>query len=78
MTLDSDSFNFEVPNCDFTVPLIVDGEKAKPDEFPHMAALGWRRDVTSGECAARGEIPVASSRLTTPPIPRFQLRRRFN
>lgn len=28
--------------CDSTTPLIVGGEKTKNNEFPHMAAIGWR------------------------------------
>ncbi|KXJ82932.1 hypothetical protein RP20_CCG010586 [Aedes albopictus] len=33
-----------VPTCDsISASLIVGGTPAKPKEFPHMAALGWRR-----------------------------------
>lgn len=45
LTLDPETYDFEVPDCDFTTPLIVDGEKTKAGEFPHMAALGWRGDT---------------------------------
>lgn len=31
-----------VDNCDVAQGLIVGGKKAKPNEFPHMAAIGWR------------------------------------
>lgn len=42
LVLDPDeSFDFEVSDCDFSTPLIVDGEKTKPGEFPQMAVLGW-------------------------------------
>lgn len=44
LVLDPETFDFEVPNCDFSTPLIVDGEKTKAGEFPHMAALGWTKD----------------------------------
>ncbi|KXJ70542.1 hypothetical protein RP20_CCG023234 [Aedes albopictus] len=34
----------QVPTCDsISASLIVGGTHAKPKEFPHMAALGWRR-----------------------------------
>lgn len=62
LVLDPETFEFEVPQCDYTVPLIVDGEKTKPGEFPHMAALGWQRDINDGggvgkmECW-RGKFP---------------------
>lgn len=46
-------FDFEVPNCDFTTPLIVDGEKTKAGEFPHMAAIGWEKE--DGQV---GEFPL--------------------
>lgn len=49
LVLDPETFDFEVPNCDFTTPLIVDGEKTKPGEFPHMAALGWDVDGVIGK-----------------------------
>ena len=29
------------PGCDYTVPLILGGEKAESGEFPHMASLGY-------------------------------------
>lgn len=35
--------SFEVPKCDNIVKLIVGGNVTKPGEFPHMAAIGWRR-----------------------------------
>lgn len=44
LTLDAEVYEYETPNCDFTTPLIVDGEKAKTGEFPHMAAIGWQTD----------------------------------
>lgn len=48
LVLEPEIYEFETPNCDFTTPLIVDGEKAKTGEFPHMAAVGWRTDGRLG------------------------------
>ncbi|XP_062540091.1 serine protease snake-like [Armigeres subalbatus] len=33
-----------VPKCDESIGLIVGGTPANPNEFPHMAALGWMTD----------------------------------
>lgn len=41
---DPEVFDFEVPICNFNTPLIVDGEKTTPGEFPHMAAVGWQKE----------------------------------
>lgn len=31
-----------ISRCDAVTPLIVGGERTKPGEFPHMAAIGWQ------------------------------------
>jgi secreted trypsin-like serine protease len=37
--------------CDITTGLIVGGVRANPDEFPHMAAIGYQNlDKVSYEC----------------------------
>ncbi|KAL9693281.1 hypothetical protein quinque_012566 [Culex quinquefasciatus] len=43
LTLTPTVVSFEVPKCDNIVKLIVGGNVTKPGEFPHMAAIGWRR-----------------------------------
>lgn len=43
LTLTPTVVSFEVPKCDNIVKLIVGGNITKPGEFPHMAAIGWRR-----------------------------------
>lgn len=43
LTLTPTVVSFEVPKCDNIVKLIVGGNLTKPGEFPHMAAIGWRR-----------------------------------
>lgn len=43
--------SFEVPKCDNIVKLIVGGNVTKPGEFPHMAAIGWRRgNIETFDC----------------------------
>ncbi|XP_058812944.1 serine protease snake-like isoform X2 [Topomyia yanbarensis] len=46
LTLTPTVVSFEVPKCDNIVKLIVGGNVTKPGEFPHMAAIGWRRGNT--------------------------------
>ncbi|XP_058456743.1 venom protease-like [Malaya genurostris] len=46
LTLTPTVVSFEVPKCDNIVKLIVGGNLTKPGEFPHMAAIGWRRGNT--------------------------------
>ncbi|GAB0087381.1 serine protease snake-like isoform X1 [Sergentomyia squamirostris] len=41
LVIDPPVYEVEVPQCDYSVPLIVGGEEAKPAEFPHMVAIGW-------------------------------------
>ncbi|XP_055524826.1 serine protease snake-like isoform X2 [Wyeomyia smithii] len=47
LTLTPTVVSFEVPKCDNIVKLIVGGNVTKPGEFPHMAAIGWRRGNTN-------------------------------
>lgn len=51
MTLTPMVVTYEVPKCDNIVKLIVGGNVTKPGEFPHMAAIGWRRGgIMSFDC----------------------------
>ncbi|XP_062554870.1 serine protease snake-like isoform X1 [Armigeres subalbatus] len=51
LTLTPTVVTYEVPKCDNIVKLIVGGNITKPGEFPHMAAIGWRRGgITSFDC----------------------------
>ncbi|XP_052889342.1 serine protease snake-like [Anopheles moucheti] len=43
LTLNPTLVKIDVPKCDMVVKLIVGGNITKPGEFPHMAAIGWRR-----------------------------------
>ncbi|XP_058059826.1 serine protease snake-like [Anopheles bellator] len=43
LTLNPTLVKIEVSKCDMVVKLIVGGNVTKPGEFPHMAAIGWRR-----------------------------------
>uniref|UniRef100_A0A6B2EI52 Putative trypsin-like serine protease n=1 Tax=Phlebotomus kandelakii TaxID=1109342 RepID=A0A6B2EI52_9DIPT len=47
LVIDPPVYEVEVPQCDYSVPLIVGGEEAKPGEFPHMAVLGWDSEVVN-------------------------------
>uniref|UniRef100_A0A1B0CS99 Putative serine protease snake-like zootermopsis nevadensis n=1 Tax=Lutzomyia longipalpis TaxID=7200 RepID=A0A1B0CS99_LUTLO len=47
LVIDPPVYEVEVPQCDYTVPLIVGGEEAKPAEFPHMAAIGWDSETSN-------------------------------
>ncbi|XP_001658478.3 serine protease snake isoform X1 [Aedes aegypti] len=51
LTLTPMVVTYEVPKCDNIVKLIVGGNVTKPGEFPHMAAIGWRRGgIMSFDC----------------------------
>ncbi|XP_001661116.2 serine protease snake [Aedes aegypti] len=44
-----DPILLEVFNCSKTVNLIINGEDAKPGEFPHQALIGWRSEKDPGK-----------------------------
>ncbi|XP_055544824.1 serine protease snake-like [Wyeomyia smithii] len=44
LLLNPKPITFESFKCSKTIDLIVGGESAKPNEFPHQALLGWRFD----------------------------------
>uniref|UniRef100_A0A1L8DQW0 Putative trypsin-like serine protease n=1 Tax=Nyssomyia neivai TaxID=330878 RepID=A0A1L8DQW0_9DIPT len=48
LVIDPPVYEVEVPQCDYTVPLIVGGEEAKTAEFPHMAVIGWDSESSNG------------------------------
>lgn len=51
LTLTPTVVTYDVPKCDNIVKLIVGGNVTKPGEFPHMAAIGWRRaGLVSFDC----------------------------
>lgn len=49
LTVDPKPIKYTSFNCTKTVDLIVGGESAKPNEFPHQALLGWRKADDSDE-----------------------------
>lgn len=53
--------NLTINNCDSAQGLIVGGKKAKPNEFPHMAAIGWR--LTEGSIAFKCGGSLISERF---------------
>lgn len=65
LVIDPPVYEVEVPQCDYSVPLIVGGEEAKPAEFPHMAAIGWDRERDNGIDWNCGGVLISNDMILT-------------